>query len=137
MKPKRPFAAIVGGIKLSREIRVIEYLLEKVDILILGGRMISTFNRANGLPVGSSPVQEDMIDTAKSIIEKAKVRGVVLHLPVDVVIADQCAPDASCKVCFLYSFELCIISDECLGVWFHLHYYWVNFVNLDVIWCRL
>ncbi|RZC93302.1 hypothetical protein C5167_030423 [Papaver somniferum] len=97
LKPKRPFAAIVGGIKLSREIRVIEYLLEKVDILILGGRMISTFNRANGLPVGSSPVQEDMIDTAKSIIEKAKVRGVVLHLPVDVVIADQCAPDASCK----------------------------------------
>ncbi|KAI3862506.1 hypothetical protein MKW92_017721 [Papaver armeniacum] len=95
--PKRPFAAIVGGIMLSLKIRVIEYLLEKVDILILGGRMISTFNRANGLPVGSSPVEEDMIDAAKSIIEKAKVRGVVLHLPVDVVIADQFAPDASCK----------------------------------------
>ncbi|KAI3862505.1 hypothetical protein MKW92_017720 [Papaver armeniacum] len=95
--PKRPFAAIVGGIKLSYKIRVIEYLLEKVDILILGGRMISTFNKAKGLPVGSSPVEEDMIDAAKSIIEKAKVRGVVLHLPVDVVIADQCVPDASCK----------------------------------------
>ncbi|KAI3951456.1 hypothetical protein MKW92_006502 [Papaver armeniacum] len=95
--PKRPFAAIVGGIKLSLKIRVIEYLLEKVDILILGGRMISTFNKANGLPVGSSPVEEDMIDAAESIIEKAKVKGVVLHLPVDVVIADQCAPDANCK----------------------------------------
>ncbi|KAI3855995.1 hypothetical protein MKX03_031028 [Papaver bracteatum] len=94
---KRPFAAIVGGIKLSLKIRVIEYLLEKVDILILGGRMISTFNRANGLPVGSSPVEEDMIDAAKSIMEKAKVKEVVLHLPVDVVIADQCAPDANCK----------------------------------------
>ncbi|KAI3920849.1 hypothetical protein MKW92_007639 [Papaver armeniacum] len=95
--PKRPFAAIVGGIKLSLKVRVIEYLLEKVDILILGGRMISTFNRASGLSVGSSPVEEDMIDAAMSIIEKAKVRGVVLHLPVDVVIADKCAPDANCK----------------------------------------
>ncbi|KAI3837098.1 hypothetical protein MKX03_031044 [Papaver bracteatum] len=95
--PKRPFVAIVGGLRLSLKIRVIEYLLEKVDILILGGRMISTFNRANGLPVGSSPVEEDMIDAAKSIIEKAKVKKVSLHLPIDVVIADKCAPDVNCK----------------------------------------
>ncbi|KAI3914482.1 hypothetical protein MKW92_052907 [Papaver armeniacum] len=95
--PKRPFAAIVGGIKLSLKIRVIDYLLEKVDILILGGRMISTFNRASGLPVGSSPVEEDMVDAAKSIIEKAKVKNVSLHLPIDVVIADLLAPDANCK----------------------------------------
>ncbi|KAI3862503.1 hypothetical protein MKW92_017718 [Papaver armeniacum] len=94
---KRPFAAVVGGFKLSLKIRVIEYLLDKVDILILGGRMISTFNKASGLPVGSSPVEEDLVDAAKSIIEKAKVKEVVLHLPVDVVIADQCAPDANCK----------------------------------------
>ncbi|KAI3971874.1 hypothetical protein MKW92_038246, partial [Papaver armeniacum] len=95
--PKRPFAAIVGGCLLSSKIRVIEYLLDKVDILILGGRMISTFNKANGFPVGSSPVEEDMIGAAKLVIEKARLKNVALHLPVDVVIADQCAPDANCK----------------------------------------
>ncbi|KAI3916818.1 hypothetical protein MKW92_049823 [Papaver armeniacum] len=95
--PKRPFAAIVGGGLLSSKIRVIEYLLEKVDILLLGGRMISTFNMANGLPVGSSSVEEDMVDAAKSIIEKARVKNVSLYLPIDVVIADLLAPDANCK----------------------------------------
>ncbi|KAI3914483.1 hypothetical protein MKW92_052908 [Papaver armeniacum] len=97
LNPKRPFAAVVGGGLLSSKLRLIEYLLEKVDILILGGRMISTFNRANGLPVGSSPVEEDMIDAARLVTEKARVKNVALHLPTDVVIADQLAPDANCK----------------------------------------
>ncbi|KAI3951457.1 hypothetical protein MKW92_006503 [Papaver armeniacum] len=108
--PKRPFAAIVGGGLLSSKIRVIEYLLDKVNILILGGRMISTFNRANGFPVGSSLVEEDMIDAAKLVIEKARVKNVALHLPIDVVIADQCAPDATCKVRFL-TVAACAIPD--------------------------
>ncbi|KAI3861691.1 hypothetical protein MKX03_030796 [Papaver bracteatum] len=95
--PKKPFAAIVGSGLLSSKIRVIEYLLDKVDILLLGGRMISTFHMANGLPFGSSSVEEDMVDAAKSIMEKAKVNNVSLHLPIDVVIADRCAPDANCK----------------------------------------
>ncbi|MCL7039983.1 hypothetical protein MKW94_009365 [Papaver nudicaule] len=95
--PERPFAAIVGGGLLSSKIGVIKHLLEKVDILILGGRMISTFNRANGLPVGSSSVEEDMIDAAKFVIEKAGVYKVSLHFPTDVVVADRCAPDANCK----------------------------------------
>ncbi|KAI3861689.1 hypothetical protein MKX03_030794 [Papaver bracteatum] len=97
LNPKKPFAAVVGGGLLSSKLRLIEYLLEKVDILILGGRMISTFNRANGLPVGSSPVEEDMIDAARLVIEKARVKNVALHLPTDVVIADQLAPDANCR----------------------------------------
>ncbi|MCL7036332.1 hypothetical protein MKW94_016736 [Papaver nudicaule] len=95
--PKRPVAAIVGGLSLSLKISVIEYLLEIVDILIIGGSLISTFNRAIGLPVGSSPVEEDMIDAAKLVIEKARVKNVTLQLPIDFVIADQCAPDANCK----------------------------------------
>ncbi|KAL8147071.1 hypothetical protein AgCh_004701 [Apium graveolens] len=70
--PRRPFAAIVGGAKVSSKIGVIESLLAKVNILILGGRMIFTFYKAQGLSVGSSLVEEDKIDLAASLLEKAK-----------------------------------------------------------------
>ncbi|RWR85713.1 phosphoglycerate kinase 3, cytosolic [Cinnamomum micranthum f. kanehirae] len=96
--PKRPFAAIVGGSKVSTKIGVIESLLEKVDILMLGGGMIFTFYKAQGHSVGSSLVEEDKLDLATSLIEKAKVKGVSLLLPTDVVIADKFAPDANSKV---------------------------------------
>ncbi|KAJ8631242.1 hypothetical protein MRB53_024565 [Persea americana] len=96
--PKRPFAAIVGGSKVSSKIGVIESLLEKVDILMLGGAMIFTFYKAQGHSVGSSLVEEDKLDLATSLIEKAKVKGVSLLLPTDVVIADKFAPDANSKV---------------------------------------
>ncbi|MCL7043192.1 hypothetical protein MKW94_008326 [Papaver nudicaule] len=95
--PKRPFAAIVGGSKVSSKIGVIESLLEKVDILLLGGGMIFTFYKAQGLPVGSSLVEEDKLDLAKSLMEKAKAKGVSLLLPTDVVIADKFAADANSK----------------------------------------
>ncbi|KAF4347106.1 hypothetical protein G4B88_025149 [Cannabis sativa] len=96
--PKRPFAAIVGGSKVSSKIGVIESLLEKVDILLLGGGMIFTFYKAQGLAVGSSLVEEDKLDLATSLIEKAKAKGVSLLLPSDVVIADKFAPDANSKI---------------------------------------
>ncbi|KZV51265.1 phosphoglycerate kinase, chloroplastic-like [Dorcoceras hygrometricum] len=96
--PKRPFAAIVGGSKVSSKIGVIESLLEKCDILLLGGGMIFTFYKAQGLSVGSSLVEEDKLDLATSLLEKAKAKGVNLLLPSDVVIADKFAPDAESKV---------------------------------------
>ncbi|KAJ6909983.1 phosphoglycerate kinase [Populus alba x Populus x berolinensis] len=95
--PKRPFAAIVGGSKVSSKIGVIESLLEKCDILLLGGGMIFTFYKAQGLTVGSSLVEEDKLDLATTLLEKAKAKGVSLLLPSDVVIADKFAPDANSK----------------------------------------
>ncbi|XP_057948064.1 phosphoglycerate kinase, cytosolic [Malania oleifera] len=96
--PKKPFAAIVGGSKVSSKIGVIESLLEKVDILQLGGGMIFTFYKAQGYSVGSSLVEADKLDLATSLIEKAKSKGVSLMLPTDVVIADKFAADANSKV---------------------------------------
>ncbi|CAN4102495.1 unnamed protein product [Withania somnifera] len=95
--PKRPFSAIVGGSKVSSKIGVIESLLEKCDILLLGGGMIFTFYKAQGLSVGSSLV-EDKLELATSLLEKAKAKGVSLLLPSDVVIADKFAPDANSKI---------------------------------------
>ncbi|CAN8240445.1 unnamed protein product [Cochlearia groenlandica] len=96
--PKKPFAAIVGGSKVSTKIGVIESLLSTVDILLLGGGMIFTFYKAQGHSVGSSLVEEDKLDLAKSLMEKAKAKGVSLLLPTDVVIADKFAPDANSKI---------------------------------------
>ena len=97
--PKRPFAAIVGGSKVSSKIGVIESLLEKCDILLLGGGMIFTFYKAQGLSVGSSLVEEDKLELATSLLAKPKEKGVSLMLPTDVVIADKFAPDANSQVC--------------------------------------
>ncbi|KAF5728181.1 hypothetical protein HS088_TW21G00325 [Tripterygium wilfordii] len=96
--PKKPFAAIVGGSKVSTKIGVIESLLGKVDILLLGGGMIFTFYKAQGYSVGSSLVEEDKLDLATSLMEKAKSKGVSLLLPTDVVIADKFAADANSKI---------------------------------------
>ncbi|PKA62096.1 Phosphoglycerate kinase, cytosolic [Apostasia shenzhenica] len=96
--PKRPFAAIVGGSKVSTKIGVMESLLEKVDVLILGGGMIFTFYKAQGHGVGSSLVEEDKLDLATAVLEKAKSKGVSLLLPTDVVVADKFAADANSKI---------------------------------------
>lgn len=96
--PKRPFAAIVGGSKVSTKIGVMETLIEKVDILLLGGGMIFTFYKAQGYGVGSSLVEEDKLELATSLIEKAKSKGVLFLLPTDVVIANKFAADADSLV---------------------------------------
>ncbi|KAJ8510880.1 hypothetical protein OPV22_001314 [Ensete ventricosum] len=98
VNPKKPFAAIVGGSKVSSKIGVIESLLEKVDILILGGGMMFTFYKAQGFSVGSSLVEEDKLGLATSLLEKAKTKGVSLLLPTDVVVADKFAADADSKI---------------------------------------
>lgn len=93
--PQRPLAAIIGGSKVSSKITVIESLLEKVDKLFIGGGMIFTFYKARGLSVGKSLVEDEFLDLAKSLEEKAKAKGVQLLLPTDVVVADNFAPDAN------------------------------------------
>lgn len=96
--PVRPFAAIVGGSKVSSKIGVIESLLKKVDILLLGGGMIFTFYKAQGKSTGSSLVEEDKIELAESLIAKAAELGVKLLLPTDVVVADKFSPDANTQI---------------------------------------
>ena len=87
--PAHPVAAIVGGNKISTKLGVLENLIEKVDHLIVGGAMANTFLYANGVTVGSSLCEENMGDTARSIIEKANINGCILHLPVDAVVASE------------------------------------------------
>lgn len=81
--PERPFVAILGGAKVSDKIAVINNLLDKVDTLIIGGGMAYTFLKAQGYEVGTSLVEEDRIEYAKEMIEKAKAKGVKFLLPVD------------------------------------------------------
>ncbi len=88
LHPKRPFTAIMGGAKVSDKILIIEKLLSKVDNLIIGGGMTYTFIKALGGKIGSSLVEEDKLDLALKILDKAKAQSVSLYLPVDNVIAD-------------------------------------------------
>jgi phosphoglycerate kinase len=92
--PKRPFAAIVGGSKVSSKIGVIESLMEKVDKIIIGGGMVFTFLKARGLNVGSSLVEEDQLELASKLEKIAAEKGIDFILPTDVVIADKFAEDA-------------------------------------------
>lgn len=84
-----PFTAIMGGAKISDKILIIERLLDKVDHLIIGGGMAYTFFKALGGNVGKSLVEEDKLGLAKELIQKAKHKGVELHLPIDSIIADK------------------------------------------------
>ncbi len=93
--PQRPLAAIIGGSKVSSKIGVIENLLDKVDKLFIGGGMIFTFYKAQGLSVGKSLVEEDKLELATALTAKAKEKGVQFLLPTDVVVADAFKPDAN------------------------------------------
>lgn len=92
--PVRPFAAIIGGAKINSKIGVLEYILDKVDSLLIAGGMSSTFLRALKYDVGQSSVKEDKVSLAQSLMEKAAEKGVHLLLPSDVVVADRFASDA-------------------------------------------
>ena len=96
--PQRPLAAIVGGSKVSSKIGVLDSLLDKCDKIIIGGGMIFTFYKARGLNVGKSLVEEDKLQLAKDLEEKAKSKGVELLLPSDVVLADEFSPNAESKI---------------------------------------
>ena len=96
--PERPFVAIMGGKKVSDKIEVIEKLLEKVDTLMIVGAMEYTFFKAQGYSVGSSICEEDKLDLAKSLMEKAKAKGVKFMLPVDTKVGKEFDKDTESKV---------------------------------------
>lgn len=108
---ERPFVAITGGAKVSDKILIIERLLDKVDHLIIGGGMAYTFFRAKGGKTGSSLCEEDRLDLALQILEKARAKGVSIHLPVDSVIADSFSNEAAHKI---------VLSDEIPDGWMGL-----------------
>ena len=96
--PNRPFVAILGGAKVSDKIGVIENLLDKVDSILVGGGMTYTFYKAKGLPIGDSLVEDDKVDLAKELMQKADEKGVNFVLPVDSVAAKEFKNDAEHKV---------------------------------------
>ncbi len=97
-EPRRPFAAIVGGAKVSDKIAVLERLIGMVDILLIGGGMANTFLKAEGYEIGDSLFEEGKLDVARDLIMKARQRGLKFLLPSDVVVADRFAADATHKV---------------------------------------
>lgn len=96
--PERPYAVVLGGSKVSDKLGVIENLLTKADMLLIGGGMSFTFLAAKGYEVGKSLLEEDQIDTVKEYIDEADKRGVKLVLPVDVVAAPEFKADAPATV---------------------------------------
>lgn len=95
--PVRPLAAILGGAKVSGKLEVLEKLVDKVDVIVIGGGMAFTFLKAQGISVGKSLVEDDLIETAKRILADAQNRGVQFLLPVDCVVADRFAADADSR----------------------------------------
>lgn len=92
--PEKPFVSIIGGAKVSDKIGVIQNLIDKVDVIVIGGGMANTFLAAQGYKMGKSLVEEDKIELAKEILVKADAKKIRFLLPVDVVVADKFAADA-------------------------------------------
>jgi len=98
LKPARPLVAIVGGSKVSSKLTVLGALLEKVDMLVVGGGIANTFLAANGVQVGKSLYEAEMLDMARALIARAHARGAEIPLPTDVVVAPQFAATAHADV---------------------------------------
>jgi len=96
--PQRPFAAIVGGAKVSDKIKVLERLISMVDVLLIGGGMANTSLKAEGYEIGDSLCEEGKLELARDLVTKARSNNLTLLLPVDVVVADRFAADARHKV---------------------------------------
>ena len=95
--PSRPLAAIVGGAKVSSKLGALRNMMDKVDKMIIGGAMANTFLKAKGYAVGTSIVEDDLLDTASELIAKAQKQGIKLYLPVDCIVADRFDPKAETK----------------------------------------
>ena len=98
-KAEKPFTAIIGGAKVSDKILIIEQLMNKANNILIGGGMAFTFVKAMGGNIGKSLCEDDRLDTAKSLLEKAKKLGVNIYIPTDSVIADNFSNDANIKIC--------------------------------------
>jgi phosphoglycerate kinase len=99
VNPARPLVAIIGGAKVSDKIGVLEKIMEKVDKLLVGGAMAFTFLKAQDNSIGKSLCEEDMLDVARKIMQKAKEKNVQFLLPADAVIAKSATADAEAKIC--------------------------------------
>ena len=95
----KPVLAILGGAKVSSKITIIENILDKIDHLIIGGGMVYTFVKALGGNIGQSICEDNYTDFALELIEKAKLKNVKIHLPIDVIIADSFSNNANKKIC--------------------------------------
>lgn len=100
---EKPVLAILGGAKVSSKITVIENILDKVDHLIIGGGMSFTFIKAQGGSIGDSICEDDKQELALDILKQAKAKGVQVHIPVDVIAADDFSNNANTQVCDIYS----------------------------------
>ena len=96
-KPEQPYVAIVGGAKISDKMSTVENLMSKAQTILIGGGMANTFIKAQGYEVGDSLLEEDQMDLANELVEKAEAKGVDLILPIDVTVADDFAADANHK----------------------------------------
>jgi phosphoglycerate kinase len=96
--PEKPFVAILGGAKIADKIGVIENLMDKVDTILIGGGMVFTFEKAQGLEIGKSVVEDDKLELARQILEKAKGKNVKIITPLDHVVARECTPEAERKI---------------------------------------
>ena len=103
---KRPFTAILGGAKVSTKIEIINHLMDKVDNLIIGGGMMFTFIKALGGEIGASMIEEDYVEMAKNILDKAKAQGVNLYVPQDAVLADAFSNDANKRTSSAYDIQV-------------------------------
>jgi len=93
--PERPFAAVIGGAKVSSKLGVLQHLLTRVDLLLIGGGMANTFFAAQGYAVGTSLLEPDLVDAARALLEDAKRSGAQIVLPTDVIVAERVALDAA------------------------------------------
>lgn len=96
--PQKPVLAIVGGSKVSSKLQVLTNLLDKVDILVLGGGIANTFLKAKGLPIGDSLFEADLVPTAQDLLQKAERLGKTIWLPDDVVVSDRMDNQASATI---------------------------------------
>ena len=96
---EQPVLAILGGAKVSSKITIIENMLDKIDHLVIGGGMVYTFSKAQGGRIGQSICEDDYCNYALELLEKAKSKGVEVHLPKDLIIADDFSNDANKRVC--------------------------------------
>ena len=95
---ERPLVAILGGAKVSSKLGAIRHLLDRVDKMIIGGAMANTFLKSQGVEIGNSLVEDDLLDAARELMTLAQEKGVTIHLPIDCVVAEKFSQDASNKI---------------------------------------
>ncbi|MDH3349702.1 MAG: phosphoglycerate kinase [Desulfobulbaceae bacterium] len=96
--PARPLVAIVGGAKVSSKLGALENMLDMVDCMLIGGAMANTFLKSQGVEVGASKIEDDLLETARNFLNKAKEKKIAIHLPLDVTVADSFSPDAATQL---------------------------------------